>query len=360
MNALLVLENANRTFDSTNYPFLHQLKKRWLEEKPLQGIRILHNIPVTLETLVKLESLIAAGADLTVTHVDFPGLQPNQAAVDVLTEAKIKFVPQHNQLSGEFDVALDCAAQMIHLNTISIKKGLVELTQTGTQRLKDQTLPFPCISVDDSHTKKLEGMYGTGEAFVRAIKEQSPSCIQDQLFIVFGYGKVGQGICKYLMQETSHIAIVDPEPNKRLLAQKRGLIAIDPNDTETLEKLTTQCFCCVTSTGIPNFLSQTFSQEMFSSTCLFANMGASDEIGDRFNDHHILCNRSPINFSLKHPTLMLYIDPIFYAHNKMAVALVKNAFKKEYHPLPNALDKEIIFQWQGFHKCTLSDIFETD
>ena len=35
-----------------------------------------------------------------------------------------------------------------------------------------------------------------------------------------------------------------------------------------------------------------------------ANMGAHDEIGDNFKGENILCDKSPINFSLDHPTLM--------------------------------------------------------
>ena len=86
------------------------LRDRWQKSKPLSGVRILHKIiPLTFETLVKLESIVAAGAHITVTHVGISGLQLNPEAIEVLKQAGVEFVQDHTALSGEYDIALDCA-----------------------------------------------------------------------------------------------------------------------------------------------------------------------------------------------------------------------------------------------------------
>ena len=84
--------------------------------------------------------------------------------------------------------------------------------------------PFPVINVDDSNLKKLEGMYGTGESFVRAFKERTGQSIHNQSFMVFGFGKVGRGIVKYLLRETPHITVVDQSEKQLSDAKKWGLM----------------------------------------------------------------------------------------------------------------------------------------
>ena len=84
---------------------------------------------------MKLESLIAADAQVTVTHVNIPGLQPKPEAIE-LRQAGIEFVQDHTALSGEYDIALDCAGQIPSIEQVSIKRGAVELTQTGGNKYK--------------------------------------------------------------------------------------------------------------------------------------------------------------------------------------------------------------------------------
>lgn len=63
-----------------------------------------------------------------------------------------------------------------------------------------------------------------------------------------------------------------------------------------------------------------------------------------------------INFSLKHPTLMHFIDPIFYAHNVAAQLLLENNFAAGYHPFPTYLDDLVIKLWNQYNPMDLTDL----
>ena len=52
-------------------PFLSHLYEEWKQTKPLTGLKILHNIPFTLDTLCKVDCLMQAGADVTLTQTKF-------------------------------------------------------------------------------------------------------------------------------------------------------------------------------------------------------------------------------------------------------------------------------------------------
>lgn len=356
-NSLSALVQHNSSiFKDRNAPLLENLKQSWLKTRPLAGIRILHNIPLTYETLVKLESLLAAGAELTVTQAKFMQKQPDSDIVALLDRLGVCYVAAHEDIEGEFDIALDCCAEVINMSKVSITKGIVELTQSGSKRYEQMNTSFPVISVDDSNLKKLEGMYGTGESFIRAFKERTGQAMHSKPFMVFGFGKVGRGIVKYLLKETPHITVVDHSHEQLIDAKNMGLQVLHASQMDAIRESAQSAFCLVTATGKDHVLSQCLSSEICPQA-IIANMGVDDEIGPNFNDEKILCNRMAINFSLKHPTLLHFIDPIFYAHNLGAQLLLENNFAPGYHPFPGYLDDLIIKLWNQYNPMDISDIY---
>ncbi|AHE67467.1 NAD(P)-dependent oxidoreductase [Legionella oakridgensis] len=352
----LLAQHNLAIFSEQEARLLSNLKQQWLKKPSLAGVKILHNIPLTYETLVKLESLLAAGAELTVTHTKFLPIPPEPSIVSLLAQLGIPFIADHADVQGEFDIALDCCAEVLDMKKITIKKGIVELTQSGGERYKRIPLPFPVINVDDSNLKKLEGMYGTGEGFIRAIKEKTKQNITHQSFVVFGFGKVGHGIVKYLLKETSQITVIDPSWERLEKAKNLGVQTLHTSHSDTIKDCVKEAFCIVTATGKANVLSQFLTQEDCKHAYL-ANMGADDEIGEHFNGENVLCQRMAINFSLKHPTLLHFIDPIFYAHNLSAQLLLENNYASGYHAFPAYLDDLIIQLWNAYYPIDISDIF---
>ncbi|WED41864.1 NAD(P)-dependent oxidoreductase [Legionella cardiaca] len=342
-------------FPATQAKLLNDLRVQWNKTKPLTGIKLLHNIPLTYETLVKLEPLLVAGAELTVTNTKFLG-QPLTTIVSLLNRLGIQYIEKHENIKGTFDIALDCCAEVMDMPHVTISRGIAELTQTGGERYKQANTLYPVINVDESNLKKLEGMYGTGESFVRALKEKIGEPLKNRHFLVFGFGKVGRGIVKYLLKETPYVTVVDKSQEQLRKAEALNVEILHISQIETIKICAKKAFCLVTATGEPDFLSRYLTAKDCSQA-IIANMGASDEIGSNFSNDNVLCSRMPINFSLQHPTLLHFIDPIFYAHNLVAQLLLENNYSPGYHPFPSYLDDLIIKLWNAYNPIDISDIY---
>lgn len=361
-----LLSKINREYPEKKIHFLHKLNALWKEKQPLKGIRVLHNLVNSFETLHKLENLLCAGADLTVTKVDLIDIVHRKEVEDIMERCEIRYVPNYQDLEDQYDIGLDCAARFLSLPQIHFKFGVVELTQSGTNLYRNAQTSYPVFSVDDSYLKNLECMYGTGEAFLRAIVERTGEDIKDRKFVIFGYGKIGQGVVKYLSTVTKNITVVEQSPEALARAQKKGFktLAVHAHADQWSQQLrdaASEAFAVVTATGVPQLLSRYLSPSDLRETYI-ANMGAEDEIGDAFAQcERVLYGRAPINFSLRHPTKMRYLDPIFYAHNLAAELLLEqhNDLTPGYHGFDPMLDRQIIQEWTQAYGENVDDIWQS-
>jgi adenosylhomocysteinase len=98
------------------------------------------------------------------------------------------------------------------------------------------------------------------------------------------------------------------------------------------------------------------SENEINSDVYLLNMGAEDEYGDKFSSERVFANKAPINFLLDAPTLIHYIDPIFFAHNKVCLNLL-NSDQIGYSPLPSELDIPLINKWSKIHGVICNDVF---
>ncbi len=349
------LQRFNASYDG-EFPFLQSLAATWSETRPLEGMRVLHNIPVTQETMLKLEPLYIAGADVTVTHLDLPGLKPKQDCIDLLVDAGADVKIAHGLIEGEYDFALDCCAQIPLMENVTVTKGYVELTQSGTPVYSNLETDLPIFSIDLSKLKCLEGMFGTGEACVRAIRQFVDPSLKDKKFIVFGYGKVGRGIARYLAREDAKITVVDTDKTCREQATETGFKAMDSADRDPLLEAINDSFALITATGRPELIGEMFSPSDISEDVHLINMGADDEFGDAFPPSRIVADKAPLNFMLDSPTTMFFIDPIFMAHNRCCEYILKGGVHG-FSALPKALDLPVVDAWSQRYDIDVSDIY---
>ncbi|MFC5045800.1 NAD-binding protein [Aquimarina hainanensis] len=337
------IDSIKKEYPDSELPFLKRQLKRVQSSKPYQGIRILHNIPFTKETIVKLEVLYAGGADVTVISPSFMEVDPTLVAsfIDAGGIWKDALTP-----NDSFDIHLDCAAELLTHKQPAI--GTVEITGTGTNKYK-ATTTYPVISVDQSAIKMLEGVLGTGEAFIRAFKQLATEEIHNKHFMIFGYGKVGKGIAHYLKKETPHITIVENDPLKVAQAQQAGFNGLIARETTQVQAAADKMDAIVTATGVRNVISDTYDSTFFASKYL-ANMGGEDEFGTAFATEDVLCNKMPINFFIEKPTLMRYLDPVFYAHNSGVDLLLFANLKNGLHPFPAFIADEVVEEWKTLFK----------
>lgn len=343
MNSILkFIESIRSNYELSDMPFLNRQLKRVKLEKPYTGLKILHNIPFTKETIVKLGILYEGGADLTITSPSF--MEVDENLINHFVDAGGIWKQLHDVNNKEvFDIHLDCAAELIFRRSPRI--GTVEITGTGTNKYGASKNEYPIISVDKSKIKSLEGVLGTGEAFVRAFEELTHEDISDKSFMVFGYGKVGKGIVHYLEKKTKKIVVIDKSLINVQKAKLAGLEAYLFNDKVKIEALAKIVFAVVTATGVKNSISDNYDKKAFQSKYL-ANMGGEDEFGYKFDSDEVMCEKRPINFFVEKPTLMRYLDPVFYAHNQGVDLLMYSNLKNGLHPFPSFISEEVVNDWE--------------
>lgn len=344
-------EQAHRKHSAKQMPFLNELNEAAIKHRPYQGLKILHNIPLTVEAVLKIEPLLLGGAEVTVSCIQ--ALAPEPEALAILKAAGVTVQLNHD-FTDDYDVCLDCCAELMHLNP---KLGTVELTQTGSELYKkNQHLTYPVISVDDSKLKYLETVFGTGDGFLRALLSHVKEEIYNREFLVFGYGKVGQGITRALLKYTDLITVVDPSEKAKKIAERKGLKILDSTSKPGVREALKEVYCVITATGVKHLLSDYY--QLAKADCgqaYLINMGAEDEYGENFQASDVLYEKKPFNFSVEMPTLMKYLDPVFYAHNRAIDFLKSGNLSPGYYPLPVSFSEKVLDRWTFFHQEYLFD-----
>lgn len=335
-------------------PFMLAQIESGFERQPYKGLRVLHNTHMTWSTVIKIEALLATGADVTVTVTET--LKRNNKVVDLTKAANINFVEERD-ISGTYDVLLDCCGELC--SHVLPTLGAIEQTQTGSHKYQNLVdMGFKIVSIDNTKTKKLETLFGTGDGFVRAFLALTKEAISNKTFCIIGYGKVGHGIIHALkVYKDINIIVIEKNENLFLSGEASGIRLINAKDDLAVRQAINASDVIVTATGIKKLISEHYDSELFRGKIL-ANMGSEDEFGDNFSDKEILFSKSPINFSLKEPTLAMYLDPIFYIHNQAIDILLNSGDTTGLIDIPPKFDLDVLNQWCVYHSIEKQMIAE--
>ncbi|MFC5380269.1 adenosylhomocysteinase [Aquipuribacter nitratireducens] len=106
-------------------------------------------------------------------------------------------------------------------------KGVTEETTTGVLRLydrmRDGTLLFPAINVNDSVTKsKFDNTYGTRHSIIDGINRATDVLIGGKVVVVCGYGDVGKGSAESLRGQGARVIVTEIDPINALQAAMDG------------------------------------------------------------------------------------------------------------------------------------------
>lgn len=333
-------------------PFMHEQLLAWTKHRPLEGLSLVHNIPVVANTLLKIACCVAAGAKVTVVNPSFMTAKPE--AISALQQDGIRYEPELSHLKGEsFDLYLDCNAETYQaLGAPRI--GAVELTASGDYFYRSEKLSFPVISIDPTFTKQLETIFGTSESAGQALKKLSNLNLANTRWLVFGFGKIGRGVAHYCLKHNIPVCIADINPAARQAAVSFGITAIDPNDHALIQQQLAIANVIITATGKHAILNH-YPKAWFANKTL-ANLGAHDEFGEQFAEEEVLNQKRPINFILDDPTPIIYIDPVFYAHNIAAIELLQSNLTPGVTKLSHLQDTKIIDQWCEAHQFSQEDM----
>lgn len=365
---MLFDEIIDDTYEASEYPALAGLTQEWLETRPFAGLRVLAATPVFRNTLVQYRALLAGGAELSVgvaNDSDAGAEMPcDSGVVALLRESNIPVLGLQDALKAEsrgegFDLILDCAGQF---SACHPKYGFVELTRSGVQFYENSEKPV--YVADSGIVKRIETSLGTGEGYVRALLQLgygnvgrngadaggAGAAFAGKSFVVFGSGKVGQGIVLQLLREGAHVQVVtDKTRGVSPFLDANDVPVTDCNDLKSVVALVSAADFVVTATGVKGALDRPeLTAALLSSKAVLANMGVEDEYGSSVPAGRVLAEKKPLNFILEEPTHLKYIDASLALHGALGELLVREAAdasdKKNAGPMdpPSELEQRIL------------------
>jgi adenosylhomocysteinase len=273
-------------------PGLMATRAKYGPQKPLQGVRVMGSLHMTIQTAVLIETLVDLGAEVrwvscnifsTQDHaaaaiaaaqvpvfawkgetleeywwctwqaLQFPGGLGPQLIVDDGGDATLLIHKGYelengsdwvNTASGNHeeqvikDLLKDIHAKQPGIFHEMVKewKGVSEETTTGVHRLyqmaKAGTLLVPAINVNDSVTKsKFDNLYGCRESLVDGIKRATDVMISGKVGVVCGYGDVGKGCAQALRGQGAQVVVTEVDPICALQAAMEGFRVLTLEDT---------------------------------------------------------------------------------------------------------------------------------
>ena len=348
-------EILNDAYEKREYPALSAFFAEWSGTRPFRALRVLVATPVFRNTLLEYRALIAGGADLVVGVAG--GMPCDPGIVEVLRGNGIPVIGLQEALEMEarcaesgdcaFDLILDCAGQF---SACHPRFGFVELTRSGVQFY--EKCEHPVYVADSGVVKRIETCLGTGEGYVRALAQLGYDFCLDsgtdgsldagrdtldsgtdgapsagKKFIVFGSGKVGQGIVLQLLRSGADVHVVtDCSRGANPFLDANGVPVTDCNDLDAVASLVRYADFVVTATGVKGALDRPQVVEaLLASGAVLANMGVEDEYGPNVPASRVLAEKKPLNFILEEPTHLKYIDASLALHAALGELLVNEA-----------------------------------
>jgi adenosylhomocysteinase len=273
-------------------PGLMATREKYGKEKPLQGVRIMGSLHMTIQTAVLIETLVDLGAEVRWVSCNIFSTQDHAAAamaaigvpvfawkgetleeywwctwqalvnpaglgpeliVDDGGDATLLIhkgfelengsdwvnTPSGNHEEQVIkDLLKDVHAKQpgIFAKIVKDWKGVSEETTTGVHRLyqmaKAGTLLVPAINVNDSVTKsKFDNLYGCRESLVDGIKRATDVMISGKVGVVCGYGDVGKGCAQALRGQGAQVVVTEVDPICALQAAMEGFRVLTLEDT---------------------------------------------------------------------------------------------------------------------------------
>jgi len=296
-------------YADNEYPVGHFQAESWAQSRPLSGLRILDATPIFQNTISKYISLIEAGAEL---YIGLSHVMPKDDEVVCWLKKEGLPVVTPNDATDNLDLILDCAGAFSHL-TPNI--GFVELTRSGVHCYEASNNPV--FLADGGRIKRIETCLGTGESYFRAMAQLGYRDWQGKKIVIFGSGKVGTGLITHAHQYGCRITVVT-EPNTIADAVKPLVdLVIAADDTKAICEAVLNADAVVT-------------------------MGVEDEFGSELPAERVLQGKRPLNFILKDPTLMKYIDATMALHNAGALWLLNHPKAHGMIEPPVELENELL------------------
>ena len=273
-------------------PGLMATRRKYAADKPLEGVRIMGSLHMTIQTAVLIETLKDLGANVRWCSCNIFSTQDHAAAAIAVSGVPV-FAWKGETLEEYWQCTLEAltwpdgkgpelivddggdATLLIHkgadleegsewiesqsdsqeeqvikdlLKSIHSEipdkwtkylddwKGVSEETTTGVHRLyqmsEQENLRVPAINVNDSVTKsKFDNLYGCRESLIDGIKRATDVMISGKVAVICGYGDVGKGCAQAFRGQGAQVIVTEIDPICALQAAMEGFRVLTVEDT---------------------------------------------------------------------------------------------------------------------------------
>jgi adenosylhomocysteinase len=257
---------------------LQIIRKEFIKNQPLKGIRVSACLHVTAETANLMIALRDGGADVALCASNPLSTQDDVAAslvrdfnIPVFAikgedndsyyshiMAAVDHKPQFTMDDGADLVSVLHTKRTAELANVI---GGTEETTTGVIRLramaKEGVLRYPIVAVNDADTKHLfDNRYGTGQSTIDGIIRATNFLLAGSKFVVAGYGWCGRGLASRARGAGAEVVITEVDPTKALEAVMDGFRVMSMEEAAKIGDV----FCTVT--GNKNVLAKQHFEHM--------------------------------------------------------------------------------------------------
>ena len=268
----LAAKGKNRIeWANQHIPVLQLIRKQFIKDQPLKGVRISACLHVTSETANLGITLRDGGADVVLCASNPLSTQDDVAASLVkdygIPTYAIKGEDNetyYQHISAALDhkpqITMDDGADLVtqlltkRTDLLSNVIGGTEETTTGVIRLramaKDGTLKFPVIAVNDALTKHFfDNRYGTGQSTLDGVIRATNLLLAGLRVVVAGYGWCGRGVAMRAKGHGADVIVTEINPTKAIEAVMDGFRVMPMNEAAKIGDV------FITVTGNKNVIS---------------------------------------------------------------------------------------------------------
>ena len=245
-------------------------------------------------------------------------------------------------------------------------RGVSEETTTGVHRLyemmRDGTLLFPAINVNDSVTKsKFDNVYGCRHSLPDGLARATDVMLGGKVAVVCGFGEVGKGCAQSLRGQGCRVVVTEIDPICALQAAMEGY------QVATLEEMLETADLFVTATGNRDIISAA-QMERMKDKAIVGNIGHFDNEIDmaglrrvpgiehvpikpqfdewRFPDGHsvlVLAEGRLLNLGCAtgHPSFVMSASFTNQVLAQLALHRNRGEYGKRVYMLPKQLDEKV-------------------
>ncbi|MGZ4787465.1 MAG: adenosylhomocysteinase [Terriglobales bacterium] len=243
---------------------LQIIRKEFIKNQPLKGMRIAACLHVTAETANLMITLRDGGADVALCASNPLSTQDDVAAclvrdynipVFAIKGEDNDTYYQHimSALDHKPHITMDDGADLVSIaltKRTDVVDGIIagtEETTTGVIRLramaKEGVLKYPIIAVNDADTKHMfDNRYGTGQSTIDGIVRATNFLLAGSKFVVAGYGWCGRGLASRARGLGAEVIITEVDPTKALEAVMDGYRVMSMHEAAKIGDV----FCTVT------------------------------------------------------------------------------------------------------------------